>query len=95
MVEYGPETILIAVIVSSVAFIIIAVILILMFIYIRRLGNQQSVDNSLQNECKKAEEKKDKVIETLNREKQILMSENVRIMDMNEELAILLSQEKQ
>lgn len=91
MMEYGPETILIAVIVSSIAFAIIAVILILMFINIRRLGNQQGVDKILHDELSKSKEDnelKDKTIKTMNDQMSILIVENLDLQDQRNDWAL-------
>lgn len=95
MIEIVHGQIATAIISVIVLIGIFAALLYIMYIALMAEIRKKTVDNSLHDECKKAEEKKNKVIETLNREKQILMNENTRIMGMNEELAILLSQEKQ
>jgi len=97
MIEYGSETILVAVIVSSIAFIIIAVILGFMFKYVKQLVDQKSVDNSLQNELSKEKEDnelKEKTIENLNDKMSILIVENLDLADQRNDLAILLKQKE-
>ncbi len=66
-----------------------------MFINIRRVGNQQSVDKSLQNELSKSKEDnelKDKKIKNLEDRLSILATENLNIADQRNDLAILLKQ---
>lgn len=66
-----------------------------MFVYIRRLGNRQSVDKILHNELSKEKENsklKDKTIKNLNDQNSILMTENENIADQCNDLAILLKQ---
>lgn len=66
-----------------------------MFVYIRRLGNRQSVDKILHDELSKSKEDnelKDKKIKNLNDQNSILMVENENIADQCNDLAILLKQ---
>lgn len=94
MVECGQETILAAIIVSSIAYIIIAVILLLMYRYIRQTVHQNSVDNCLHLALKEESKLKDIKIKKLQDQKEILMIENLEIASQRNDLAILLNQQK-
>jgi len=73
----------IAVSVSIITLIIIAYILQKILTEIRQLNNQTNIDKSLQLKY-----------ENMKAQNNILMTENSRVMEMAEDLAILLSQKK-
>ncbi len=62
-----------------------------MFINIRRLGNQQSVDKILQDELSKSKEDnelKDETIKTMNDQMSILIVENLDLADQRNDWAL-------
>lgn len=91
MMEYGVETILAAIIINSVLFIIVVVISGFMFKYVKRLGNQQSVDKILHDELRKSKEDnklKEKTIKTMNDQMSILIVENLDLADQRNDWAL-------
>jgi len=81
----------IAISVSIITLIVIALILQKILIELRHLNKDNDIDKSLHL---KVEMEKVKY-ENMKAQNSILMTENTRVMDMNEDLAILLSQKKQ
>jgi len=85
------EVVQVAIIVNLVFLTIVSVLVILMYRNMRQIIKEIKIDKSLhlKIEMEKAR------YENMKAQNSILMTENTRVMDMNEDLAILLSQKKQ